>query len=296
MPEPTVKQYGWIRQIGLFILSVFIIVGIPALMFNAHPVLQQVAHSDEEAIWHLTVFDNTVWVYQTGAGFYDTQTNYNLVNRRINPDFMLHTVIERSYDVTTFDERVALGSENLLSAENVIIHLVNDETRAFLAQWQPATECTPPSWLTIERWEMCLVSLGNASIISNIVGVFGWSPPESWGMWTIDRRPRAQFYATAERAYQLHLEGFPYCLADERQVATVTINGSPIGEIAWDECETRTFQLPIPANVLVDGENELAFEFAYAVAPADVPTDANNDPRTLAAGFNRILITDVGNE
>ena len=52
----------------------------------------------------------------------------------------------------------------------------------------------------------------------------------------------------------------------------------------------------IPRSLLVLGDNELAFEFKYAISPAENNADSSVDPRRLAVGFNKILVRPITDE
>lgn len=118
---------------------------------------------------------------------------------------------------------------------------------------------------------------------------FGWSA-EPWGVWAIDTAPHTRFLANGETDVIITIEAFPYCVDDRDQSMQLTVNGQEIGTHTWRDCETASLVYRVPAEQVQLGWNNLSLRLAYAISPADVTTDANIDPRTLAAGFNHLSV------
>ncbi len=160
------------------------------------------------------------------------------------------------------------------------------------ARWRPLQTsdafidhgCFDPAADTPWQWEVCVYQV--AAPINDtvqVMPVFGWSPFESWGAWTIDRHPRADFVAFVHADHMLTLEAFPHCVEGRQQAIVVRVNQTEIGRHTWQNCETVRLAWTIPADIIIVGENEVAFDLAYALP-------AVGDVRPLAVGVNELRI------
>lgn len=273
-------------------------------MQNQHPAMRRLNRTlpIKNGLFHIYVTEtvdgqSSVIVDQTKSDLRSSllaRHSYGKINSStVSADIeSFHT---RTYPSAQFDLTTVLAFENLLNAEGIAFHLVNDDSRQL---WQAVMQrpdlksmgCDKPSWLSFARWEICSARFEPQLIKSNVEGIFGWSDPEFWGMWAIDQRPRAEFYLSDSADHQLDLEATPYCVEGKKQSAVVRINQTEIGRMAWPDCNTQTRSFPIPQSILQQGKNELSFEFAYAISPAAVPSDPNDDPRSLSTSFSKLLI------
>jgi len=118
----------------------------------------------------------------------------------------------------------------------------------------------------------------------------GWSGPEDWGVWAEGRRSTAGWLAPARQDYILRIGAFPLCVPGQRQWIGIRVNGKEIGSYQWRECELWEAEIPIPAPEVRIGWNEISFEYAYAISPAEVTRGQNLDPRILSVGFTRLEV------
>lgn len=303
----------FIRNGVTFILLVFILFSVPVSMLNVHPALKMLATeipAGDGIIQLAAQIDENGDVRITSA---QTLADISLLipsNVVFSPIFAKKrptTLWLRGFHfinqpLPEFQLSRHTQLENLFGASTILVHLSNEHS---MNLWQQIIDnpqfesqgCTSPSWLTFAQWDICIAQFNPALIQTNITGVFGWSPTEPWGAWTIDTGPRALFIADTESEYQLEVEWFPYCIEGKQQSADVFVNQVQIGEFTWDSCDTQIAVFDIPRSALDKSQldkqvlnrrflqqHELKFEFAYA-------TNNSSDPRQLAVGFNKVLVT-----
>jgi len=71
----------------------------------------------------------------------------------------------------------------------------------------------------------------------------------------------------------------------------VKVNGWEMARYRWHECELWEGEILIPASVVRIGWNEVSFDYAYALSPAEVTQGQNGDRRMLSVGFTRLEVT-----
>lgn len=299
-----------IRQIATFLSFSLILFIIPLTMQNSHPALLEVSNQvpAKNGVVQFVAKPNAEG--QTIIESAETLSDVSLLNPKnvfftplfsnapAPPIFWSVNTVSQPMDAFAIERHTQF--ESLLNSSRLIVHLINPESQQLWEDMSnhPQIEplnCISPSWLTFLQWDICQAQFDPSLIRINSVGVFGWSDPEPWGIWTIDRQPRALFVADTGSDYQLEIEWFPNCIDGTVQSAKVLVNQTEIGDFLWSNCETTTTVFNIPQETLnkkasqsvLDRnllfENELSFEFAYATS--------ETDPRDLAVGFNKILIT-----
>jgi hypothetical protein len=148
------------------------------------------------------------------------------------------------------------------------------------------TQCFPSAATGASPWpeEICAFeTLPPPNPNVNLVLEDGWSDSETWGVWAEGQDSRGMWVATDRRAQTLSVEVFPNCLPDRTQGLTIVVNGEPVAEHHWSNCEPWVAAIPLPASLVQPGRNEVIFRPAYAQAPA-------GDTRPLSVGFSRLLI------
>ncbi len=116
----------------------------------------------------------------------------------------------------------------------------------------------------------------------NIIPSYDWSP-ESWGIWATAAQASGNFMTERAGEHHLRMRAFPSCDEGRRQTMRVQVNGVRVGEHAWAACEEAVLDFALPASVVKQGWNDIAFDFAYTNTPA-------GDTRTLATGFSQLRI------
>jgi hypothetical protein len=140
-------------------------------------------------------------------------------------------------------------------------------------------------------YPICIIEIKDHPTVSNIHPIYGFSDEESWGMWSIEDRPRFNFIATAEKPYQVEAEIFPHCIDGQLQSLSMIYHDQTLYTHEWEDCEPIHIQLTIPAEEPQVGLNEIQLELGYALSPAELGT--GNDPRKLGVGFSKFQIRPV---
>ena len=150
---------------------------------------------------------------------------------------------------------------------------------------------SPEGYVSPWAHTICIAEANPHPTISNIYPLHGFSGEEPWGVWTVDDRPRFDFIATAQQAYQLKFDAFPHCVEDHPQTLTVLSDKKILYSYQWEDCEGVQAEITIPAEQITVGWNEIVFEIAYAISPAEA--NGGNDSRTLAIGFSQLEIKPI---
>jgi hypothetical protein len=117
----------------------------------------------------------------------------------------------------------------------------------------------------------------------------GWALPENGFRWAIGRRATLDVPRWGAHDRVVRMRALPFA---QPQSIRISINGAPAGEIALAP-EWTEYTVNVPARFWKNGANSIAFDFARALAPADVDPRAT-DQRQLAASFEWIAIDDAG--
>jgi len=119
----------------------------------------------------------------------------------------------------------------------------------------------------------------------------GWTPAQSWGSWATGPRSTllVELRSVTDRTLVVRACSNGDLPTDREQSLLVIVNGRPLPSqhvpLTW-----KSLQFRIPADALVQGANEIAFEFAERISPQDA--DTGNDHRTLAARVGEIVLLD----
>jgi len=148
----------------------------------------------------------------------------------------------------------------------------------------PAPQETPP-W----NWPICILEvLPPHSSEINVLLHDGWSGQEDWGVWAEGTQSDTQFVSTARVPMRLDLSVFPLCLPGRNQRISLAVNGAPVADHEWRDCEPWQIVIDIPETLVRVGFNDLTVQSAYAEPP---PQAAGSDPRKLSVGFSRLKVT-----
>jgi mannosyltransferase len=117
----------------------------------------------------------------------------------------------------------------------------------------------------------------------------GWALPEGGFRWAVGRRASIEVPRWGARDRVVRMRAMPFA---QPQSMRVSVNGAFAGELAlvpaWSE-----YALQVPARFWRNGWNTVTFDFARALAPADVDPRAT-DHRQLAVSFEWIAVDDAG--
>jgi hypothetical protein len=125
-------------------------------------------------------------------------------------------------------------------------------------------------------------------------GFYEFEPDEHGGSrWSSGRRSVFNVFLRTGVAYRIEFEAQAFNVPGMHQVASVSINNSPLGKLkissSWD-----TYAVSIPRSAVRD-LNRVAIEYAYAESP--MALGRSNDRRTLAVRyrvFRFIAVDDRG--
>jgi hypothetical protein len=140
-------------------------------------------------------------------------------------------------------------------------------------------------------YPICVAEVLDTQGPINLMPQEGWSGTEDWGVWSEGLRSQAGWMSPARQDYRLRIGAFPLCVPDRRQEMVVKVNGQEIARYRWQECELWESEILIPASMVRIGWNEVSFEYAYALSPAEVTRGQNGDRRMLSVGFTRLEVT-----
>jgi hypothetical protein len=118
----------------------------------------------------------------------------------------------------------------------------------------------------------------------------GWSSPEPEHMWTEGKNSEINIYLQSPPRGNLifKIKGFGIAPADKRfQNLTIHINGILIGNLSvHDDSE---YWLPLPRNILTEGENRISISIQNPVAPCKNQTKSD-DCRLLGFAMKEFSI------
>lgn len=145
----------------------------------------------------------------------------------------------------------------------------------------------PPAGRGPWNWPICIIEVPPAPIDDgNLLLHEGWSGREAWGVWAEGTESHAQWVATAHRPYRLEFTVFPQCLPGRFQQLSVEINGASMVSHQWQNCDPWTASVPIHAQDVRIGFNDLIFRSAYALPPPG----SSGDTRKLSVGFSALRL------
>jgi hypothetical protein len=117
----------------------------------------------------------------------------------------------------------------------------------------------------------------------------GWALPEGDFRWAIGKRASIEVPRWTARDRVVRMRAMPFA---QPQSIRVSVNGAFAGEVtltaAWSE-----YAVNVPARFWKNGWNTVTFDFARALAPAQVDP-RSHDERPLAVSFEWIAVDDAG--
>ena len=100
-------------------------------------------------------------------------------------------------------------------------------------------------------------------------------------------KSRALWLVGDQAGYRLTVEAKPFCEADQRQYVSIEVNGVPLAEYRWNECESWGVEIVIPGSLVPEKWNELDIRAAHATSPFDITDGESGDRHQLSIGFNQ---------
>ena len=119
----------------------------------------------------------------------------------------------------------------------------------------------------------------------------GWSgfetrPDGTTFAWAASLEAGVEIECATARPLTLRVVLWPFQVPGQAQRVRGFVNDHLLGELTLTG-GSQTVDVAVPASALREGRNLLLFQFAYAVAPAQV-TGGSRDWRTLACAFDRV--------
>jgi len=178
----------------------------------------------------------------------------------------------------------------------IFLHVLSDKERAMWdmisknSSFRPLACFEPLKGPTAWPWSICVAEVNQRESSTNVLFVKGWSGREEWGTWAEGLVSKAGWISLSNEAQRLRIGAFPLCVPDQRQQMIIKVNGREIDRYQWRECEFWEGEITIPGSLIKIGWNEVSFEYAYALSPAEVTNGANLDRRLLSVGFTKVEI------
>jgi hypothetical protein len=151
-------------------------------------------------------------------------------------------------------------------------------------------QCFPPG--NGPRWNhpICIFEYRPTSQMKfNLLLREGWSGAENWGRWVDGTTAKAVWIGFGQAKQQVTIQAFPQCVENQHQHIWLEVNGTPVGEHQWQDCEPWTGKIAVPPQLIRSGSNELLIRAAYSARP----DGGSTDPRELSLGVSQLLIQDV---
>ncbi|MDW7991151.1 MAG: hypothetical protein RMK65_03210 [Anaerolineae bacterium] len=188
----------------------------------------------------------------------------------------------------------AVGELQQLGMEYLLVHR-DGPLAETLYQWAAASPLltligcfAPPAEASPWPAEIC-VFRSSSSEARSFVFLNGWALPEDWGIWAEGERSDLLFWTERASGAVLEFSAFPLCVPEKQQRIEIRINGLLWKTVTFETCDRADFRESVPAQLLRK-YNVFSFHFAYAMAPADVPTLRSSDPRPLSVGFTHLAV------
>ncbi|MBN2006009.1 MAG: hypothetical protein JXA21_21805 [Anaerolineae bacterium] len=185
-------------------------------------------------------------------------------------------------------------------ADYILLHMEGKNAQGVLEEARANHEIefidcfNPPATSSPWNYSICVLRiLPSENFVPDILRISGWSSLESWGVWAEGTTSRALWIAAAQTDMLFSVEAFPHCVPEKSQSISIQVNGVPLATHQWEECESWSTQIAIPAALVKSGINDLTFEYAYAARPMDVTGGANPDLRQLSVGFTKLQLVPV---
>ena len=179
----------------------------------------------------------------------------------------------------------------------VLLHMAGDYEERHLesAKANPelvVLDCFPtPTGRTPWSYPICVLKvLPSTPETINVQLEKGWSETENWGVWAEGDESQIRWITTSTQDQSIVIEGFPFCLEDQKQTLTLSIKGQELAHYEWQNCESWLEAIIIPEELVDIGWNSLLLEYGYSAKPVDVTGGENPDPRPLSIGFSRVEV------
>jgi hypothetical protein len=151
--------------------------------------------------------------------------------------------------------------------------------------WRHGTDLGHYERLGTQTFNNLRVDVGGTGDDRFLAG--GWAGRESNGTrsfrWGLGESSLVLAPLKQPDRYRLRFEAEPFGRRErQRQTLTVEINGTTLDQITMRP-GMRTYELPVSADMLRAGVNELRFRYGYAISPRQL--DGSRDERPLAVRF-----------
>ncbi len=199
------------------------------------------------------------------------------------------------YQLRTYGVRYILLHEKFLSITDFY------EQAGTQADFRPVQCFQPAPGLSPWAYPICIIEIKPSSHQNlNLQFREGWTCPnnwsncmEDWGIWAEGKYSVSQWFIPQVGPMRLSLTAFPNCDPQQPQAIALQVNGHPLATHTWTACEEWNVEIPVPAEWLHEGWNDLRMDYGYAARPVDLTQGANSDPRLLSVGFSRLQINPI---
>ena len=122
----------------------------------------------------------------------------------------------------------------------------------------------------------------------------GWSPPEAWGTWTVEKSASLKIPINLKQRSDLHLQLISSAFLGSTgrfQTVEVLVNSVLVGRANYSSAENealRTFK--ISRNLLKIGEQDLQIQFKVSSPMSPKALGISSDPRMLGLGLISVRI------
>lgn len=131
---------------------------------------------------------------------------------------------------------------------------------------------------------------------SHLLRGFSWARSDRGFRWSEGPESEVSFFLDRPRPASLRFAASPYRHPGAlRQEIEVAVNGRPAGTVALTRGR-GPYELALPGDALVAGENRLLFRYAHTAVPSEVTAGASRDDRELAVSWRWIEIVPGASE
>jgi hypothetical protein len=112
----------------------------------------------------------------------------------------------------------------------------------------------------------------------------GWSGQESWGTWTDGNMARLIFYTSQNQPLVATLMAHGFTPAGAPLRVLIDVDGSPSGELVFEDSAPKKWSFDIPAEAVNDGRLEIDFHISDPRSPEQL--GLSEDSRGLGMGMH----------